>query len=251
MKMGKVDTYKNILSDLPDWDEYLLKESGLPGPRANLELLQAIVDVGTEETFIRYLNFDLMNNSTNIPEEFLTICGIVGLGKLISEGKKQFLNSLRHFSSDKRWRIREGVAIALQLLGDSDIDLVLREMEIWRKGNLLERRAVVATLCEPRLLTQNNTVQQVQGFLDQLTEDLLDICDRKEENFKTLRKTLGYGWSVAVVADPQNGKGLMEKWFSNEDKDIRWIMKENLRKERLSRMDKQWTSKWKQTLGVK
>lgn len=124
-------------------------------------------------------------------------------------------------------------------------------MEIWRKGNLLERRAVVATLCEPRLLTQSNTVQQVLEFLDQLTEDLLDICDRKEENFKTLRKTLGYGWSVAVVADPQKGKGLMEKWFSNEDKDIRWIMKENLRKERLNRMDKQWSSKWKQTLGVK
>lgn len=84
--MGKVETYKNILSNLPDWDEYLLKESGLPGPRANLELLQAVVDVGTEETFIRYLNFDLRNGSNNIPEEFLTICGTVGLGKLISEG---------------------------------------------------------------------------------------------------------------------------------------------------------------------
>jgi len=249
--MGKVDTYKEILKNLPNWDEYLLKESRLPGPRANLELLQAVVSVGTEDIFIKYLDFDSINPSINTPQEFLAICGTVGLGKLISEGKKQFLNNLRYLASDKRWRIREGVAIALQLLGESDINLVLREMEIWRKGNLLERRAVVATLCEPKLLTQSDTVQQVLGLLDRLTEDLLGISDRKEDNFKTLRKALGYGWSVAVVADPQKGKSIMEKWFSKEDKDIRWIMKENMRKERMNRMDKIWTTKWKQTLGVK
>ncbi|EGW39467.1 hypothetical protein DOT_2520 [Desulfosporosinus sp. OT] len=36
----------------------------------------------------------------------------------------------------------------------------------------------------------------------------------------------------------------------NEDKDIRWIMKENLQKDRLNRMDKEWNKKWKQLLGV-
>ena len=43
----------------------------------------------------------------------------------------------------------------------------------------------------------------------------------------------------------------MEKWFQDEDKDIRWIMKENLRKNRLLKMDEQWTAQWKQALGVK
>jgi len=250
-KVSKVDTYKDVLKDLPDWDEFLLKESGLPGPRANLELMQAVVDLGTEETFIRYLKLNLTNTSDNNPEEFLAFCGTVGLGKLIVEGKTQYLSNLRFLASSKRWRIREGVAIALQLIGESDINLLLREMETWKKGNLLERRAVVAALCEPKLLTQTDTVRQVLRILDEMTKDLSGINDRQEENFKILRKALGYAWSVAVAAAPQEGKDLMEKWLWDEDKDIRWIMKENLRKNRLIRTDRQWTTKWKQTLGVK
>ena len=38
--MTKLDTYRQALRSLPesDWPGYLVKESGLPGPRANLEL---------------------------------------------------------------------------------------------------------------------------------------------------------------------------------------------------------------------
>lgn len=32
---------------------------------------------------------------------------------------------------------------------------------------------------------------------------------------KVLRKTLGYGWSVAVAAGPGEGKRVLVKWFSN------------------------------------
>ena len=36
----------------------------------------------------------------------------------------------------------------------------------------------------------------------------------------------------------------MERWFPVDDKDIRWIMKENLKKDRLARMDAAWVKKW-------
>jgi hypothetical protein len=51
---------------------------------------------------------------------------------------------------------------------------------------------------------------------------------------------LGYCWSVAFVAYPQQGKACFEKWLSYQDKDIRWILKENLKKARLERMDSGW-----------
>jgi hypothetical protein len=51
---------------------------------------------------------------------------------------------------------------------------------------------------------------------------------------------MGYCWSVAVAALPDAGKPLMEKWLRSEDKDIRWMMKENLKKNRLARMDAKW-----------
>jgi hypothetical protein len=73
--------------------------------------------------------------------------------------------------------------------------------------------------------------------------------DRKSEAFKALRKGLGYGWSVAVVACPEASEPLLEKWFASEDPDVRWIMKENLKKERLSRMDAAWVEPRRNQLG--
>ena len=45
--MGKKDDYIKRLLSLDDWDEYLLQELGLPGPRGNLELAQAVADLGS------------------------------------------------------------------------------------------------------------------------------------------------------------------------------------------------------------
>jgi hypothetical protein len=62
---------------------------------------------------------------------------------------------------------------------------------------------------------------------------------------------LGYCWSVAVAALPEEGKKMMEKWLADDDKAVIWIMKENLRKKRLARVDAGWVEKWQAQLGVK
>jgi hypothetical protein len=41
----------------------------------------------------------------------------------------------------------------------------------------------------------------------------------------------------------------MEKWLVSPDQDICWIMKENLRKARLRRMDSHWVTDWFEKLG--
>jgi hypothetical protein len=140
--------------------------------------------------------------------------------------------------------------MALQRLGAVDMDRLLREMGRWSEGNLLERRAAVAALCEPVLLQQEEDVVRVLRLLDDVTASLQAEDNRKGDAFKALRKALGYCWSVAVVALPQTGKQLLEKWFSSRDPDVIWIMKENLRKKRLSRMDAAWVEKWQAQLGV-
>jgi hypothetical protein len=249
--MKKVEQYKTDLQVLQNWDEYLMKHSGLPGRRANLELLYAVIETGTEELFNRYAKeFDASIAPVNTPGVFLTSCGVAGFGKLIRSGQIAYFNSLRKFSSDTRWRVREAVAIGLQVVGSNDMDLLLHEMAVWCQGNLLEKRAVVAALCEPVLLTQKGNAQKVLKILDQITNSILNETDRRNDDFKTLRKTLGYGWSVVVVAYPEPGKALMEKWLLCDDKDILWIMKENLRKDRLSRMDARWTQKWKLDMTI-
>jgi hypothetical protein len=64
--------------------------------------------------------------------------------------------------------------------------------------------------------------------------------NRSSDDFVALRKGLGYCWSVAVVTSPDEGKKLMEKWLLEPDKDVRWVMKANLRKARLARLDAEW-----------
>ena len=125
--MSKADEYRETLRTLEDWDSFLLKESGLPGPRGNLELAQAVADEGGEELFERYLSFDPGKAPVNSPHEFLAFCGVVGLGRLLAEGKMEVLKTLRPYASDPRWRIREGVAMALQHLGQVDMDSLLPE----------------------------------------------------------------------------------------------------------------------------
>jgi hypothetical protein len=49
--MSKSEYYRETLRTLADWDSFLLKESGLPGPRANLELVNVVADEGTETQF--------------------------------------------------------------------------------------------------------------------------------------------------------------------------------------------------------
>jgi hypothetical protein len=248
--MAKVDEYRKALRGLEDWDAYLLAESGLPGPRGNLELAGAAADEGDESRFRHWLTFTSDIALTNTPEEFLAFCGAVGLGKLLTEGRRDVLATLRSCAVDPRWRSREAVAMALQRWGDADMNSLIEEMELWGTGTALEQRAAAAALCEPRLLKNPQQVERVLNILDAITRSIEKMSDRKSDDFSALRKGLGYCWSVAVVANPAAGKPLMEKWMTSADKDIRWIIKENLKKARLVRMDAAWVQSALQRMGA-
>jgi hypothetical protein len=242
--MTKADEYRTKLRALDHWDPYLLKESGLPGPCGNLELAQVVADEGNLELFQRYIAYTADEAPVNSPYEFLAFCGIVGLGRLLAEGDYDLLKILRRYASDPRWRIREAVAMALQRLGDVDMERLMAEMRDWSQGTLLEQRAAAAAVCEPRLLGQAEHARAVLRIVDEITAAVERADNRRSQDFLTLRKGLGYCWSVAVVALPAEGKALMEKWLVTPDKDVQWIMKENLRKARLARMDADWVKEW-------
>lgn len=249
--MKKADSYREVLRALEDWDAFLLQESRLPGPRGNLELAHVVAEEGDEELFERFLSFDAEKAPTNSPHEFLAFCGVLGLGKVLSEGKMEVLKTLCLSASDPRWRIREAVAMALQRLGEVDMDALLEEMEQWSKGNMLEQRAAAAALCEPKLLRGEEQIERVLRILDEITASLQCVDNRKGNAFKALRKGLGYCWSVAVAALSETGKKMMERWFVSDDRDVRWIMKENLKKKRLARMDAEWVAAWKGQLDTR
>ncbi len=235
--MSRVDEYRQKLIEITDWTPFLLKNSGLPGPRGNLELAQVVAQEGTKLQFEQFLSFQAEENT---PEVFLVFCGIVGLGKLAALGEHQLVARLRTYASDPRWRIREGVAMALQYVGDKDMKVLLKEMRVWSHGNWYEKRAAAAALAEPRLLKEPKIVKEVLPIFDRITAGIESAGHPNEDSFKVLRQGLGYCWSVAVAALPEDGKTAMEKWLVSDNPDVRWIMKENLKKNRLIKMDPAW-----------
>ena len=233
------EAYRLELRSRAGWTAYLMEMSGLPGPRGNLELAHA----AAREDPLRlesYLGIPLQDAPENTPQVFLVFCAVLGLGVRLGRGEGTALARLRTFANDPRWRIREAVATALQLWGDGDLAGLVSAMVDWSSGGYYEQRAAVAALCEPRLLKDGQVVSVLFDLLDRVTAGLEQSGRRQADDFRALRKALGYGWSVAVAASPAAGKPRLERWSSSANRDVRWVVRENLKKKRLLRLDPGW-----------
>jgi hypothetical protein len=128
----KVDEYAQAVRELDDPEPYLLEHSGLPGPRGNLELARAAAEVRSAGELRRWASLDSDVAPTGGSEEFLALCGVVGLGRLLAEGDAEALGELRGHANDPRWRVREAVAMALQRWGTETFDALAAAMADWR-----------------------------------------------------------------------------------------------------------------------
>jgi len=234
--MRRVEQYRAELRRLTEWEAYLKKNSGLPGPRANLELVEAVGEEADPERLWR------LSASS---DEFLALCGTAGLGHLAVSDPVPVMSWLRELASDPRWRVREGVAIALQHLGRHSMPRLLAEMEKWSKDEPFFQRAAAAGLCEPSLLKEPEHVNRVLAILDRITKSLAATNARKGEDFRVLKQALGYCWSVAAAALPAAGRPLMEKWLRSPDEDVAWVMQSNLSKARMVALGPSWLAKWR------
>ncbi|GAU79074.1 hypothetical protein [Fusibacter sp. 3D3] len=232
---------------------YLMANSNLPGPRGNLELLYKFAHAASDEMCKECLSYncDDLNNSK---EEFVVMCGVVSFcinqadhfmdGHLNFEGLHLLDVELKKYANHSSWRIREAVAIGLQevakIIGLRPVILFLKS---WCSGTALERRALTATLCEPVLLKDQETNLIVLNYLLSVTKPFELITRTLTDEEKSLRKALAYGWSVAIVASPEVGKRYFEDLIKTESKQIRWIIKENLKKNRLRKIEPSWVEK--------
>ena len=130
--------------------------------------------------------------------------------------------------------------MALQYVGSHDPEAMITVVQDWALGTHLEQRAAIAAICEPFLLKNPATAQMALHTLKLVTTSFASTQDRKSEGFKGLRKGLAYCWSVAVAASPALGKPMIEAWLGSTDPDVRWVMRENLKKKRLLRVDADW-----------
>jgi hypothetical protein len=251
--MSRAETYRQELRSVdPDaLEAWVMERSGLPGPRGNLELLDAISTDLPAATLRAWAARSPEVAPGGTAGEFLPACGAAGLGRLLVEAgvdagaRAELLAELHRLARDPRWRVREGVAMALQRWGRIRFGELLAVLHAWAsEDDRLVQRAAVAALCEPALLRDEARAVAVLDVLDAITATLPAASDRRTEPYRVLRQALGYGWSVAAVAAPVEGRRRIERWLASDDPDVAWVMHTNLGKARLARMDPAWVERW-------
>jgi 3-methyladenine DNA glycosylase AlkC len=238
------DVHLAALAALPvaEWEGYLDAHSGLPGPRANLELLAVVGDLAPA---------DFLRSCAAGADEYRAAVGAAGLGRLVVDGDLDAIESLRALAADERWRVREGVAMALQRIGDADASLLRRVADAWADGPPLVVRAAIAGVCEPRLLRTADAAAHAVRLVERATQVLasLPAARRRDTDVRVLRQGLGYCWSVAVAADPGPGFAAIARWADTGDDDVRWVLRQNVRKARLARADAAATERLARLVG--
>lgn len=207
------------------WPTYVTQHSGLPGPRANLALVEAAATLADPLTID-----ELMRGG----DEYPLMCAAAALG--LRADQTEFASRAHALASNDLWRVREGVAIGLQLLGDADPAALRSLVRRWSDDpDPLVVRAAVAAICEPRLLRTSEAAASAVEACRRATQHLAELPAerRAHSDVRTLRRALGYCWSVAIAADPAPGLTAFRE-LDTADADIAWVVKQNRQKKRLA-----------------
>ena len=222
---------KLIVNDRKKLEQFILKNSNLPGPRGNIGLAFALAEIFDQiDVLFDWLKITEEEADTNNPKAFLPFCAAVCLGKIYTKRKnKKIITVLKKSANDGRWRMREAVAFAFQIIGENNFDELKNIFSVWNnKSNNFEKRAILVSLAHPKFLNEGNA-----KFCFEIAEVVLKEMNR-ENNFDVLRKGLEFTISVFAAANPKLGFTFIKRWIG-KDKVIDKIMKENLKKDRLVR----------------
>lgn len=253
LKEKGIVPFQQWINDKAHWGQltdYMLKESHLPGPRANLGLSDSFTGLFYKseltDTAWELLNFWANSSEaevdTNEPRVFLSFCAVRACGAYYGYAGEERRGVIRHIlksgMNDSRWRMREAAAMGLQSIGEHDFTLLSQLLDTWKlRANPLEQRAFVAALAHPPLLK----VQENNLYCLNLASEIMEGIAKSEtipadpEHFRVLTKGLEYSLSVFVASEPVAGFAMLRNFAQSKDARIVKIVKSNLGKARLSK----------------
>src|SRR2546426_1432797 len=152
---------------------YLRDQSRLPGPRANLELVDDVSDLFAElvkeqpdkvRSLLNYfISDDYKKVVSNTPAEFVVLSGVVAFGACaaaLPRWRSEVFELLDQYASSTCWRVREGVSLAFQrLVAIAPRETINYLTILATRGNYFQQRAAITAIAEPELLYTSETVR--------------------------------------------------------------------------------------------
>jgi hypothetical protein len=223
-------------------EEYLVANSGLPGPRLDLGLLGDLADAAVTDDFVEtllpgWLALSPADAPGDQPRVVLPCAAAVAYGELEAnrpDRLEEVDDRLYRAATDPRWRVREAVTLGLQRMLRKDWDDTVAVLLGWADDeDLLVVRAAAAAVAEPPLLKRHKRARSALEIQHRAVERLhaVPAARRRTEPVRVLRQALGFTVGVAVAATGDSA--LLHSMAATGDPDLDWVVRENLKKARL------------------
>ncbi len=231
---------------------WLVAESSLSGSHANRDLITAFADTVREyavadEVDCRVL-WSLCTELAFVapedapaggPHEVLPLCGVLGIaaiGSMSPSFTGAALARLQDASLDRRRQVREAVALGVQNLLAARQEETVAGLEGWiESGSWLPMRAAAAGIAESDLLGEPELADAALRLHRKILIRIYTAGERQSEAFVALKKALGYTLGRVVAALPGVGFEYLRQLAALDDRDVRWIIRENLEGDTLRR----------------
>jgi len=224
----------------------LLANSNLPGPRGNIELAQSfartLAGVRLESWHWSMLSAWLATSAggaCELPQEYLPFCAALAFGVLYRPcraraGGAPWPGSSRRPATPVENTRSRGHGPAGHRRGRPET--LKQIVSKWMPGaGLLERRAIAAALAHPPLLGDSSFAL---FCLSTGMRSWRAWRGRQERaaagGVPRAAPGTGLRLSVYVAGLPEAGFPLLAKWAAVQDKDVQWILRENVKKTRLA-----------------
>lgn len=248
--MNEIGSYEQVLINLSPrkWPSFLMNNAFVPGNEINIELAEEFARVGTVMDFKRFILIDHTVAPEGSEKSFLTYCGVLGLGKYLSKYHDDgLLTQLRKRANDPRLTIRQAVVKALQYIGRQKFHRLVDYVSDWKNSTALEQRACIAAVCSTELLRDRKSILEALELLEWVTVTFVENMNWNKD-YEVLQEEVARCWAIVVVANPEKGKQVMERWMKEDHPIVDIIMKKSLLNSSMKVLDGAWVNKWLQKL---
>ncbi len=227
------------------------RSRGCRGPRGNLELIAALAAFADERVLMRWSEMSPTEAPGDQPAVVLVCAGVVGLGRFVL-GRPDILALLHERARDPAGGCVRPWPWHFQDAGRADPAVVVDLLGPWvTDPHPLVQRAVVAALCEPALLREPTVA--IAGRGGAWTRSRTRSWPARTVVHRTsgccARRSATAGASPSSAA-PVVGTTTFDRWIAIDDPDVRWIVRENIRKARLRSLEAAWLASAQRRAGL-